>query len=158
MAFAVPFLCYFQKLQLLVVKKFWTNFCCIVLLYLWAQKVCLRFLKSYFKLEILIFLSFVVSLLVDMFNEKAHFLKQKNISGDIRDTNFSRVDIENWRGKVLKGNSINGRRWSSSKLFVVQNYAKNVNGNVPLMCIFLVSLSSRCARFFLYRRYFILWR
>ena len=38
-AFAVPFLCYFQKLQLLVVKKFWTNFCCIVLLYLWAQKV-----------------------------------------------------------------------------------------------------------------------
>ena len=31
-AFAVPFLCYFQKLQL-VVKKIWTNFCCIVLLY-----------------------------------------------------------------------------------------------------------------------------
>ena len=59
-AFTIPFLCYFQKFQLLVVKKFWTNFCCIVLLYLWAQKVCLRFLKSNFKLEILIFLSFVV--------------------------------------------------------------------------------------------------
>ena len=38
-AIAVPFLYYFQKLQLLVVNNFWTNFCCIVLLYLWAQKV-----------------------------------------------------------------------------------------------------------------------
>ena len=67
-AFAAPFLSYFQKLQLLVANKLWTNFCCIVLLYLWAQKVCLRYLKSYFKLEILIILSFVVSFLVDMFN------------------------------------------------------------------------------------------
>ena len=49
MAFAVPFLCYFQELQLLVVRTFWTNFSYIVLLYLWRQKVCLRFLKSYFK-------------------------------------------------------------------------------------------------------------
>ena len=38
-AFAVSFLCYFQKLQLFDVKKIWTNFCCILLLYLWAQKV-----------------------------------------------------------------------------------------------------------------------
>ena len=30
---------YFQKLQLFVAEKFWTNFCCIVLLYLWAPKV-----------------------------------------------------------------------------------------------------------------------
>ena len=67
-AFTVPFLCSFQKLQFLVVKKFWTNFCCIVPLYLWAQKSCLRFSKSYFKLEILIFSSFVVPLLVDMFS------------------------------------------------------------------------------------------
>ena len=67
-AFTVPFLCYFQKLQLLVVKKIWTNFCWIVLLYLWAEKVCLRFLKSSFKMEMLIFLSLVVSFLVDMVN------------------------------------------------------------------------------------------
>ena len=66
--FTVLCLCYIKKLQLLVVKKFWTMICCIILLYLWAQKVCLRFLKSYFKLEILIFLSVVVSFLVDMFN------------------------------------------------------------------------------------------
>ena len=32
-AFAAPFLCYFQKLQLLVVNKFCTSFCCTVLLY-----------------------------------------------------------------------------------------------------------------------------
>ena len=60
-AFALPFLCYFQKLQLLVVKKKWNNFCCITLVFVQAQKLCLRFLKSYLKLEILIFLSFVVS-------------------------------------------------------------------------------------------------
>ena len=51
-AFVTPFLCYFQKLWLLAVKKVWSNFSCNVLLYLWAQKVCLRFLKSHFKLEI----------------------------------------------------------------------------------------------------------
>ena len=49
-------------------KKILNNFCCIVLLYLWAQKACLRFLKSHFKLEMLIFLPFVVSLLGNMFN------------------------------------------------------------------------------------------
>ena len=54
-AFAVSFLRYFQKLQLLVIKIFFNNFCCIVILFVWAQKACLRFLKSYFKLEILIF-------------------------------------------------------------------------------------------------------
>ena len=66
--FVVPFLCYFQKLQLLVVKKFEKKICCLVLLFVWAQKVCLRFLKYYFKLEISIFLSFVVYFLVHMFN------------------------------------------------------------------------------------------
>ena len=67
-AFTIPFLRYFQKFQLLVVKKFWINFCSIVLLYLWAQKLRLKFLKSNFRLEILIFLSFVVFFLVDIFN------------------------------------------------------------------------------------------
>ena len=37
-AFSVLSLCYFQKLQLFVVKKFWNSFCCIVLLFVWAQK------------------------------------------------------------------------------------------------------------------------
>ena len=67
-AFAALFLCYFQKLQLFVIQKFWNNFCCIVLLFASTQKVCFRFLRSYFKLKILITLSFVVSFLVDMFN------------------------------------------------------------------------------------------
>ena len=57
-------------------KKNWNNFCCIVLLFVWAQKVCLRFLKSCFKLEIL-FLFFMASFLVDMFNYKAPFLTKK---------------------------------------------------------------------------------
>ena len=74
-AFSVLSLCYFQKLQLFVVKKFWNSFCCIVLLFVWAQKECLRFLQSYLKLEPLIFLSFLVSFLVDMFDLKAPFQK-----------------------------------------------------------------------------------
>ena len=43
MAFAVLFRCYFQKVQVLVINKFWETFCYIVLLFLWAQKACLRF-------------------------------------------------------------------------------------------------------------------
>ena len=65
-AFTVSFLFYFQKFQLLVVKKFWTNFCRIVLLYLRAQKICLRFLKSYFRLEIIFFPSWY--LVLNVFN------------------------------------------------------------------------------------------
>ena len=31
------------KVQLLVLKKNWSNFCCVVLVFVLAQKVCLRF-------------------------------------------------------------------------------------------------------------------
>ena len=96
-AFAVSFLCYFQKLQLLVVKIFWANFCCIVLLYFWDQKVYLRFLKPYFKLEILVFSPFLVSFLVDMFSDK------KIISGEIWNTlveKLLRINVAKYQGKV----------------------------------------------------------
>ena len=52
------------------------NFYFIVLLFAWSQKVRLRFLKSFFKLEIL-FLSFVVSFLVRYFQLKSFFSDQK---------------------------------------------------------------------------------
>ena len=71
------FLYYFQKLQLLVTKFFWNNYCCIAHLIVWFQKMCFRVLKSYFKLEILIFLSFVVSSLVHILNQNAPFLTKK---------------------------------------------------------------------------------
>ena len=100
-AFAVSFLCYFQKLQLFDVKKIWTNFCCILLLYLWAQKVCLRFLKPYFKLDILIFLSFVMSFLVDTFNQNAPFWR-KSISGEISDTLLKTGRCESLSKKIWK--------------------------------------------------------
>ena len=80
-AFTVPFLCYFQKLQLLVVKKFWTNFCCIVLLYLWAQKVCLITNWRYINIFVLrgvFFRGYVIL--------KSSFSDEKNISGEIWDT------------------------------------------------------------------------
>ena len=47
------FFCHFQ---ILAVKKLWTNFCCIVLLFVRAQKACLIFWKCYLKLKKLIFL------------------------------------------------------------------------------------------------------
>ena len=118
-----------------------------------SSKSCLRFSKSYFKLEILIFLSFVVSFLVDMFGEKAPFLTKKIAVKS--EAYFSREAIENKRGKVLKENSIIGRIWSSAKLFIMQIYADNANGSVPLTVenvIFLVSLSSRRAYVLLQRK------
>ena len=33
--------------------------------------------------------------------------------------------------KVAKGNSISGKSWSSTKVFVMQNYTENTNGDVP---------------------------
>ena len=48
------------------------------------------------------------------------------------ETLFSGEAIENSRNKVLKENSIIGKSWSSAKLFIVQNYTENTNGNVPL--------------------------
>ena len=93
LTFAVPFLCYFQKFHLLLVKKFWNKFCCIVFLFLWAPKLCLRCLKSYFKLEILIFLYFMGSYSIyvqvksSFFDEKWSAVKSK--------THFSKEAIEN---------------------------------------------------------------
>ena len=56
----------------------------------------------------------------------------KKTSVVISEKDFSRESIENYRGKVYKENSITGRSWSSAKLFIVQNYTENVNGDVPL--------------------------
>ena len=100
--FAVSSLYYFQMLQLRVVKKF----CCIALLYSSAQRVCLRFLKSHFKLEILIFLSFVVSscLLQQICSTKKILFCQKIPSAVKSEPHFSREAIENRLGKVLKEN------------------------------------------------------
>ena len=85
MASVVPPLFYLQKLQLLVVKKISNNFCSIALLFVWAQKVCLRFLKSYLKIRIL-FLSFVVSFFSRYVQLKSSFSDKKNISAEIWDT------------------------------------------------------------------------
>ena len=49
------------------------------------------------------------------------------------ETHFSREAIENYRGKVLKENSIIDRSWSSARLFIVQDYTENANGDVALI-------------------------
>ena len=48
------------------------------------------------------------------------------------ETNFSTEVIENYRGKVLKEDSVIGRSWSCAKLFIVQNCTENANEDVPL--------------------------
>ena len=84
-AFAVPFLCHFQKLQLLVAKKFWTKFCCIALLYLWAQKMSQIFKILFQTGDINIFAlrSVFFSRYVQL--QKLLFWR-KNINGEIWDT------------------------------------------------------------------------
>ena len=62
-ASAISFLCYFKKLQLLLVKKIQCTSICM-----YTKRKCLIFFKPYFRLEILIFLSFVASFLVDQFD------------------------------------------------------------------------------------------
>ena len=84
-------------------KIHWINLYYIVLQFVWAQKACPRFLKSYLKLEISTFLFFAVS-----------FFKW----------------ICSTKKKVLKENSIFGRSWSSAKLFIMQNYTDNANGYI----------------------------
>ena len=66
-----------------------------------SKKLCLRFLKSYFKMEVLKFLSFVVYFLVDNIltkkyttKDKAPFLTKK-ISVVKSETHVSREAIEN---------------------------------------------------------------
>ena len=66
-----------------------------------------------------------------MFNLKAPFLTKKT-SALKSETHFRREALENYRGKVLKQNSIIRKSWSFAKLFTVQNYTENANGDVPL--------------------------
>ena len=77
--FCGSFSMFFQKLQLFAIKKILNNFYCIVLLFVWAQKLCPRFFKLYFRLEILIILSFVVSFLADICSNKKLLFWRKNI-------------------------------------------------------------------------------
>ena len=47
-------------------------------------------------------------------------------------THFSIEAINVERVKVLKENFIIGRSWRTAKLFMMQNYTDNTNGDVPL--------------------------
>ena len=62
---------------------------------------------------------------------KSSFLTKKT-SAVKPETHFCRGAIEYYRGKVLKENPIISRSWSSAKLFIVQNYTENANGDVSL--------------------------
>ena len=87
--------------QLLAIKNFWNNFYCIVLLFVWAQKVCRRHLKSYFKLEVLIFLSFMVSF-SRYVQLRSSFSDAKSINGGIWDT-LQKRSYQSLTWKSIKG-------------------------------------------------------
>ena len=80
---AVPFLCYFQKLQF-VVKKFWTNFCCFVLLM--SSKSVSQIFKILFQtgdINIFVLQGVFFSRYVRL---KSSFSDEKDISCEIWDT------------------------------------------------------------------------
>ena len=88
-AFTVPFLCYFQKLQPLVVKKFWTNSCCFVVLHLWAQIFKILFQSG--NINIFVFCVAFFNIYVQL---KSPFLTKKT-SAVKSETHFSIEAIEN---------------------------------------------------------------
>ena len=64
-------------------------------------------------------------------NIKSSFSEKKTSAGK-SETHFSREAIENQCGKALRQNSITGRSGSSAKLFIMQNYTDNANGDLLL--------------------------
>ena len=85
-AFAVPFLCYFQKLQLLVVKIFFELIFAAMYFYIYELKIVSQIFEILFQTGVInifvlrgVFFSKYVQL-------KSSFSDEKNISGEIGDT------------------------------------------------------------------------
>ena len=156
MAFAVLVLCYFQKLQLLIVKRFWTNFCCICISIFMSSKRVSEILKILFQTgDIYIFVlrgvfsSRYVQLKSSFSDKKKHQL------WNLRNTLVEKLSKIMWQ--ILKENSIIDRSWSSAKLFIVQDYTENANGDVPLIlenvwyfCFLWVQDAHKYKRFLFY--------
>ena len=73
--------------------------------------------------------------------------------------NTSDGEHENANDDELFENSIIGRSWSLAKLFIMQNYTENANGDVPLTAEnvwFFWFLLVECAHMF--KDIFVLWR
>ena len=109
-AFAVSFLCYFQKLQLIVVKKL-SIFIALYFIFMSSKSVPQIFkilLQTWdtniFVLGGVFFIRYVQ--LKSSFSDEKTAVKSE--------THFSREAIENQQGKVLKKNSIIVRSWSSA--------------------------------------------
>ena len=121
--FLYVYTCFFpviSKSSSLLLKKFGTDFCCMVLLHLWALKVCLRFVKSDSKLETLILSSFLVSF----------FSRYVQLKSSFSDKKPSAVKSETLK---LMWQSIKGKfdHWQKLELckVIVQNNTENANGN-----------------------------
>ena len=76
--------CIISKNSSFLWEKGFENFFAALYYYLYELKKCLRVLKPYFKMKILIFLSFVVSFIVDMFNKKVFFWCKKHQRWNLR--------------------------------------------------------------------------
>ena len=83
---------YFQKLQLLEITKFWNNFYCIVLLFVWAQKACLRIFEILFQsANINIFV--LLGVFLGGYNQLKSFSHEKRLLNS--EIHFNREAIEN---------------------------------------------------------------
>ena len=101
--------------------KIWSNFCCIILLFAWAQKVCPKIFENLFQTEdINIFVPHGVlfSRNVQLKSSEIWDTFEKNLTWQSVKRKF-----HNWQAQ---------QSWSSSKLFIMQNYTDNANGNMPL--------------------------
>ena len=128
-AWLLRFLLLFPEAPVSSDKKIWNNFCCIVLLFVWTQKVSQTFKILFQAGNVNIVLRGVF--LVDMFHWKAPFLLKK-ISAVKSETHFSRVAIKVYRSKTVKENFIIDRSWSSAKLLTMLNYTDKANGDLSL--------------------------
>ena len=81
-AFAVPFLCYFQKLELLVVKKFELIFAALYSIFMSLKSVSqiLKILPQTGYVNIFVLRGAFFSRYVQL---KSSFFEEKNISGEI---------------------------------------------------------------------------
>ena len=131
-AWLLRFLCYVvSKSCSLLWKKKLNNFCCIVILFVWAQKSVSQIFEILFQtgdINIFVLLGVFISICS---TKKLLSRQNKHQWWNLR--HFNKESVENSCGKVLKENSIIARGCGFAKLFIMQNYTVNPNGNVTLM-------------------------
>ena len=126
----LPFLCCFQNLHLLVIKKKLKSVLVNCTSICMSSKILSHIFKIIFQTRNIKFFVLLGASFSRYIQLKGSFSDEK-ISTVIFETHFSSEAIRIKCCKVLKESFIIGRCWSSAKLFIMQNYIDNANGDVP---------------------------